>query len=134
MSYIGVELSDIDKLVTNDRADSITNEYEQIHLAFATSVQLNLAEEITNQTLIGDISQLSTVFEETLDHYNYYLLNHDKNLIGSLENVSYQKTDADGYHYQYSFTLELQSNSQTIGGSHTYEIILTPPLEDGGMK
>lgn len=130
ISSIAADLANLDIVVSSEKAISLLPEFICIKDTFCLSLNYNLAEDITIQgdkmVFYGNISNLTSKFEQTVNEYYLLELQHDILFNAELNDYWVAHVGSTDGVYHLNVTLSLENRNTRYTENVLYSIMCKP--------
>jgi hypothetical protein len=129
----GVELAELDVLVTSERSSSLLTEFQHIQPSFGVAlnyylVDLSISRFTSNSYYVGNISTLPEAFNQTRGKFHRLELTHNIYFDATLNAYWYSYTSYNGDIYSVDVTLKLDDGATRITQNVTYSVVCLPKI------
>jgi len=133
LASLAAEISDLDIVVSHDRALNLLDEFTSIKEAFGDSLNYDLVNVtvmrwIYRSLLFGDISDIAQTFNRTRDSYFNLSLKHGLLFDAKLNDYWYFYPANNGDVYYADVTLYLSDGKTSITQDEVFTIIVRPVI------
>ena len=130
MSSLAAEINNLDIVISTERSISLLPEFNSIKESFILSLNYNLVENIVlegnKMKFYGNISNITSAFNQTVDEYYVLGLQHDLLFEAELHNYWVAHPGGADNIYYINTTLSLENQDTRYTEEVLYSIICIP--------